>query len=129
MTSGNRPNAGTLNQAVIDRLEQRASDENGVLGPCLLAYKAQVRKLKNPVDLIHNLTAPLLAAFEPTKKQIIKRFTAQWKGNTDQISKSVVNSLRRSAGTNYQALVSYALAKYLLAVGSRYGGKGSGVFS
>ena len=42
--------------------------------------------------------------------------STKWAGDpraTQKIESSVTNSLRRSAGTNYQALVSYALAKYL----------------
>jgi hypothetical protein len=106
--------ANSLNQQLIGRLEKRASEEDAVLGPCLQSYRASIAQQDEPLKLLHNLTAPLLGAFEATRKSIVDRFSKKWADDSDLINRSVANSLRRSAGTNYQALVSYALAQYLL---------------
>lgn len=108
------------NLAVISRIEKRAEAADGVLGPCLRAYGDQVSQATDPLELLSNLTAPLLAAFEETRLSIERRMQQKWENDPDRVQGSVTNSLRRSAGTNYQALVTYALSRYLLAVGSAW---------
>src|SRR5262249_10584250 len=51
------------------------------------------------------------------------RMEKKWEGHADAAAKveaSVANSKKRSAGTNFQSLVSYALAKYLLETDSAW---------
>ncbi|MFE9248227.1 hypothetical protein [Streptomyces sp. NPDC007088] len=108
------------NLAVISRIGKRAEDAEGVLGPCLRAYCDQVSQAANPQELLSNLTAPLLAAFDETRLGIERRMREKWRHDPERVQSSVTNSLRRSAGTNYQALVTYALAKYLHTVGSAW---------
>lgn len=112
--------AAAQNQRLITAIQRRADAADGVLGPCLRAYQARVEKYADPHELLHDLTAPLLAGWEETLALIRARMELRWAGNPEQIQRSIVNSLRRSAGTNYQGLVSYALARYLIAAESAW---------
>lgn len=107
------------NVKLIKKIEGRTEKDNSVLAPCLNEYKSRVAA-SNPVELLHNLTEPLLSAYEETRQSIVKRFMKQWDGDLVKVNSSVANSLRRSAGTNYQALLSFALAKYFNAVKSHW---------
>ena len=122
--SGQQQTAARINRAVLVRLEKRAAAADGVLGPCLEEYKSQVGDSpSDPLILLHNLTRPLLEAFPRTRDSIVERFTKRWADSPDvaaMVNRSVPNSLKRSAGTNYQALVSYALARYLIAIDSAW---------
>jgi hypothetical protein len=62
----------------------------------------------------------LLAAFDETRQIIEDRMRARYPGEEIEASRAVTNSLRRSAGTNYQSLVTYAIASYLVKVGSAW---------
>lgn len=103
------------NFAVMKHIERRAALDNAVLGPCLQAYEAHLESLTEPkvADYVGNLTRWLLEAKETTEKMIQAAMQKKWAHDPDRIWSSVTNSLRRSAGTNYQSLVSYALARYL----------------
>jgi hypothetical protein len=107
------------NRGTLWRLEQRAA-KTGVLLPTLSAYKARTANSKNPAALLDNLTGALLAAFDETRQIIEDRMRARYPGDEIAASRAVTNSLRRSAGTNYQSLVTYAIASYLVKVGSAW---------
>jgi hypothetical protein len=111
--------ARDYNANLIKRLEIRAfSKDDARFGPCLKRYLERYKqKPYEPIDLLSNLTEPLLDALKETNAVIRKSMIAKWEGKPDaanQTERSVANSLRRTAGTNYQGLVSYALARFLL---------------
>jgi hypothetical protein len=107
------------NRGCLSRLEQRAT-KTGVLLPTLDAYKASTARPKNPAALLHNLTGALLAAFDETRQMIEDRMSARYPGDEKAAGRAVTNSLRRSAGTNYQSLVTFAIASYLVNVESTW---------
>ena len=111
-----KENAKRQNQKLIRQLEKRAEPSDAVLGPCLTGYKAFMGQNagKPPIYFLENMTRWLLEKREKTEKLIRETMKARWTYEPDRIPSSVTNSLRRSAGTNYQALLSYALAQYLL---------------
>ncbi|MDE0605437.1 MAG: hypothetical protein OXI18_13640 [bacterium] len=95
-------------------------DTDGVVGPCIRSYE---RWLATGADPLHNLTHHLTSTTQETEAGIRRRMEAKWAekgGTSDDVAKSVTNSLRRSAGTNYQSLVSYALAKEFIRRGSAW---------
>lgn len=116
----NNYEATSANRRTIVKIDKRAVKPGAVIGPCLKAYKHQIEGWRRSTDLLSNLTAPLLDAREETEKLIRARMEAKWVDKPENIPGSVTNSLRRSAGTNYQGLVSYALALYLLEAGSAW---------
>lgn len=108
--------AAASNAALIANVEKRATSTLGVLGPCLNSYKTSLESGEAPHPL-HNLSRHLTSTLPATERSIRERMTAKWAGHdeaAERIVKSVTNSLRRSAGTNYQALVGYALARFLI---------------
>lgn len=82
---------------------------------CIASYDEWL--INNPgAHPLSNLTHHLVSTKAATAASIRRRMSAKWTGDPEaaqKIESSVTNSLRRSAGTNYQALVSYALARYL----------------
>ena len=108
--------AAASNTALIASVRRRASTEDTVLGPCLASYEQWLNE--NPdVHPLFDLTKHLLATADVTQRAIRERMERKWAeqdGTASQVERSVTNSLRRSAGTNYQALVSYGLARYFL---------------
>jgi hypothetical protein len=110
------------NLAVLKNIEKRAFGENAVLGPCLKSYIENLESKDNPTaeDYLGNLTKWLLEAKEITEKMIQESMKKKWVDDPERVFSSVANSLRRSAGTNYQSLVSYALAKYLYDTNSHW---------
>jgi hypothetical protein len=107
------------NRGTLWRLEQRAA-KTGVLLPTLSAYKANTARPTNATALLHNLTGALLAAFDETRQMIEDRMSARYPEDEIAAGRAVTNSLRRSAGTNYQSLVTFAIASYLVAVESAW---------
>jgi len=107
------------NRSTLRRLEQRAA-KTGVLLPTLSAYKQRTAGSENPVSLLHDLTGALLAALEETRQLIEDRMSARYPGDEIAAGRAVTNSLRRSAGTNYQSLVTFAIASYLVKVESAW---------
>ena len=97
-------------------IENRAAKDGAVLSACLASYRKWVDD--NPeAHPLHNLTHHLVSTVDGTAATIRARMVAKWAGAPDaaaRVESSVTNSLRRSAGTNYQSLVSYALARRLL---------------
>jgi len=112
--------ARQANQKHVDRIEARARPSDAVLAPVIRLYNSRITASDAPIDLLRNLTAPLLEAFDETRHGIEARMKEKWVNNPERVGSSVTNSLRRSAGTNFQGLVSYALAKYLLATSSTW---------
>ncbi len=106
------------NLRLMGEIAQRASTEGHVLYACLKSYQQWSLENENlPTEQrqspLTNLTHHLISTFETTEAAIRERMTVKWKDDPDaarRIESSVTNSLRRSAGTNYQALVSYAIA-------------------
>ena len=101
------------NRSTLWRLEQRAA-RTGVLLPTLSAYKQRTAGSENPAALLHDLTGALLAAFDETRQLIEDRMSARYPEDEIAAGRAVTNSLRRSAGTNYQSLVTFAIASYLV---------------
>ncbi|HJT54865.1 MAG TPA: hypothetical protein VJ761_00110 [Ktedonobacteraceae bacterium] len=112
--------AERTNLALMKRAKARAVKEGSVLGPCLREYLSLYEEEYSPSELLSNLTGPLVRAFEETKSVIESNMFIKWNGDADMIARSVPNSLRRSAGTNYQTLVSYALARYFVETKSEW---------
>lgn len=114
-----RPRQATPHDRLLNSIRTRAAREGGVLGPCLRRYDTWVAR--HPDERLHNLSVHLIEALPETADSIRTRMALKWQGHSDaeeKIASSVTNSLRRSAGTNYQALVTYALAEYLRVQGS-----------
>lgn len=113
--------ARKANRATSRSIEKRADKANAVLGPGLRLFNSYFKgRSYNPLDLLDNLTRWLLEARDETEALIRANMAARWSKEPDRIPSSVANSLKRSAGTNYQALVSYALAKFLYEVDSAW---------
>ncbi|WP_156373029.1 hypothetical protein [Deinococcus sp. Leaf326] len=93
---------------------------SGVLGPCIEAYEAHIGDEGEPVRYLNNLTYPLLAARDATKSLIRAEMTNRWRDKPDRTETAIINSLKRSAGTNFQTMTAYALAKYLEETGSAW---------
>lgn len=114
--------AEATNRAHMISIEGRAAKDGAVLKDCLASYREWVNN--NPdAHPLHNLTHHLVSTVEGTAATIRERMVAKWTGAPDaaaRVESSVTNSLRRSAGTNYQSLVSYALARRLLESGSSW---------
>lgn len=107
--------AHAKNQAFVTRLEKRASLPDAVSRACLYSY---IQRLSDNTDEhpLHDLTRHLTGTSDETQREIRRRMTAKWEGHptaAQKIESSVTNSMRRSAGTNYQGLVSYAIAAHL----------------
>ena len=117
-------NSRKINEEFITKTEKRALKDGAVLGPCLRIYKERYEhKTYSHIQLLNNLTEPLLSGAKETEAIIRHNMDAKWQDDSDKenkIVRSVNNSLRRSAGTNYQALVSYALARYLAETNSAW---------
>ncbi len=114
--------AARLNQRLIASVEKRADAEGTVIGPCLNDYKRRLSEGGTEHPLF-DLTRHLLLTFPETERSIRTRMEAKHAGKPDaaaQVEGSVRNSLMRSAGTNYQGLVSYAIARHLLEQGSAW---------
>lgn len=106
----------TFNARAMARLRLRAVAEGSVIRFCLADYQARpIDTDEHPLD---NLTRHLVNTFEATRDSIRTRMEAKHAGKPNAgplIEGSVRNSLMRSAGTNYQGLVTYAVAAHLLA--------------
>ena len=114
--------ADRSNGALMAAVRKRADDPGGVLGPCLRSYDERLRRETAEHPLL-NLTRHLVDTFPETSESIRARMAAKWAvtgGSADDIQRSVTNSFRRSAGTNYQGLVSYALARHLSEIRSSW---------
>lgn len=109
-----RVDAKQMNLAFIKKTDKRVLKDDAVLAPCMKEYLAQFARPYQTIELLSNLTGPLIRAFDSTKAVIEKNMYSRWNGDTEKISRSIPNSLKRSAGTNYQTLVSYALARFLV---------------
>lgn len=117
------------NEIVVRQREKQATSASAVFAPCLRLYQARIPAAL-PSDaaelsrvFLNNLTDPLWKSYPETLKSIRARFEQQWKGRPDQhvkIESSVANSKKKSAGGNFQSLVSYALARYLVASDSAW---------
>ena len=119
----NKPrSAKEFNLSVLKNIEKRAFSENAVLGPCLKAYVDHLNAIETPTaeDYLGNLTQWLLGAKVATENMIKESMKKKWVDDPERVFSSVANSLRRSAGTNYQSLVSYALAKFLYETNSHW---------
>ncbi len=119
------------NEKIISGRERLANSASGVFAPCLNAYLARLPPTlpTSHADLarvlLNNLTGPLWQSYPVTLKSITARFEQKWKSRPPQeraakVASSVANSKKRSAGTNFQSLVSYALARYLYATDSSW---------
>src|SRR5262249_37337241 len=117
------------NQKVITQREKTAKSKAGVFAHTLAAYKKRLPDTlpSDPGELqhllLHNLTDPLVSSYPDALASIRARMEKKWEGHADAAAKveaSVANSKKRSAGTNFQSLVSYALAKYLLETDSAW---------
>ncbi|MCS3863316.1 hypothetical protein GGP86_003112 [Salinibacter ruber] len=107
--------ATTKNEEVISKRERQGNQDYAPFGPTLRKYKSGTSENEHPRELISNLTGYLLAAFDETKSLITSEMEDRHsKRDSSYVQSAISNSLKRSAGTNYQALVSYALARYLL---------------
>lgn len=105
--------AANLEQAASIR--KRGDQKKSVFRPCLELYDRWVAE--NPDrSRLERLTDHLLDASDHTR-QVIRGRSADRHAEADDeaVARSVVNSLRRSAGTNYQGLVALAIAEDLLA--------------
>lgn len=115
--------ASAANAAFIQSIEKRIRKPDSVIAPCIKAYKSNFQGQYQPTDLLDNLTSWLINALDETTALIQRVMEERWKDAENKeakIIKSVGNSLRRSAGTNYQGLVAYALARYLLETNSAW---------
>jgi hypothetical protein len=104
------------NAALVASVEARAGKDDAVLAACLRSYQAWLAANRTEHPL-RNLTHHLVSTRQVTEASIRGRMVLKWQGHpqsAERVASSVTNSLRRSAGTNYQALVSYALARFLL---------------
>jgi hypothetical protein len=115
------PTAQDLNSRAIALLQKRVDKEGSVLRYCIEDYLARPADTEeHPLD---NLTRHLLSTFATTHASIRTRMEARHAGKANSaalIESSVRNSLMRSAGTNYQGLVTYALARFLRDSGSAW---------
>lgn len=116
-TLGGRDLADANNRANVANIERRAEPADAVLHACLASYR---QSLADCPDLhpLSNLTHHLVSTVEGTAAAIRTRMEIKWAGHAEaaqRVESSVTNSLRRSAGTNYQSLVSYAISRWLLA--------------
>lgn len=110
--------AARLNLQLITSVERRAVADDTVIGPCLNDYRLRLTPNGGGEHPLFDLTRHLLATFRQTEASIRRRMEVKHAGSARaaaQVESSVRNSLMRSAGTNYQGLVSYATARYLLA--------------
>jgi hypothetical protein len=114
--------ARAQNARLVRKRESDADKIDAVSAACIKSYSSRLAAQLDEHPL-HDLTRHLLQTYPETESRIRERFTKKWAGQPDeaaQVEKSVTNSLRRSAGTNYQALTTYALAHRLLALGSTW---------
>lgn len=112
--------AFTANSEQVATIRKRAVTANSVFKPCLDIYDAWVTSHPDESRL-SRLTEHLLGASEETRGVIQARSSTRHAGaDEEQIIRSVVNSLRRSAGTNYQGLVALAIAEELLSTRSAW---------
>lgn len=119
----NAPEAPLLNAALARKIRRRASKPDAVLGPCLDNYDARLADEEDTRHPLFDLTSHLTSTLDATRRSIRQRMEAKWEGHPEavrRIESSVTNSLRRSAGTNYQSLVSYALALHLASTESEW---------
>jgi hypothetical protein len=112
--------AATQNRAVIRAIEKQADKEYSVLAPCLREYKASTGDEASPDVYLRDLTRYLLGARDETEQTIRAEMEKRHEKAPERIETAISNSMKRSAGTNYQALVSYALAKALLAANATW---------
>lgn len=114
--------AAVSNKALIASVRKRTTTDKAVLGPCLASYEQWLDE-RGDAHPLFDLTRHLVETVQETERAIRLRMEAKHAaqgGSAADVEKSVTNSLRRSAGTNYQALVSYALARHLLEQGSAW---------
>jgi len=113
--------AKRANLAIIKKIDGRAKKKDSVLGPCIREYIAYFQNHSyEPIQLLDNLTRWLVEARIETEAVILANMKARYPDKPESIPGAVANSLKRSAGTNYQALVSYALARFLVEVDSAW---------
>ncbi|OBK77574.1 hypothetical protein [Mycobacterium sp. 1274761.0] len=108
--------AQAQNAALEASIVRRAAQADAVLTNCIESYINWLNQNPDKHPL-WNLTHHLVSTSVETAAAIRERMAIKWAGDPDEqakVERSVTNSLRRSAGTNYQALVSYALARFLL---------------
>ncbi|MTV26083.1 hypothetical protein FTX61_11785 [Nitriliruptoraceae bacterium ZYF776] len=122
-TSAQDSDATAANRVLVKKIRKRADQPTSPLGPCLDSYDARLADADDDRHPLLDLTEHLLGTLDVTRAAIRARMVAKWQGDDDAVRKvesSVTNSLRRSAGTNYQSLVSYAIARYLIDAGSEW---------
>jgi hypothetical protein len=101
------------NRLQADRVRKRATDAKSVFQPCLGLYDQF--HLDNPEQSrLAHLTDHLLGARSDTAAIVGQRADAKHGGDLASRALSAVNSMRRSAGTNYQGLVALGIAEDLL---------------
>lgn len=103
------------------RASGSADDPVGVIGPCIGDYLNRLADTDAEEHPLFDLTRHLVGTFDVTLASIRARMEVKHQGKPDaatKIESSVRNSLMRSAGTNYQGLVSFAIARYLNSVHS-----------
>lgn len=111
-----------MNATFVSRTEERASADDAVSAACIGAYRQRL-SLETDEHPLHDLTRHLIDTSDETAAAIRARMSAKWAGDPEaarKIESSVTNSLRRSAGTNYQTLVTYAIARHLLKAHSHW---------
>lgn len=111
------------NQALINIIEKKSRGKSEVSGPIIRDFKAHFENsIHQPIDLLNDLTRWLIGARKETESLIRANMEEKWskRQELERIPSSVANSLRRSAGTNYQLLISYALARFLAATNSAW---------
>lgn len=108
--------AESQNRRMIKSIELRASKPDAVLAFSLADYRRRL-DADGGEHPLHDLTRHLVGTHAETAASIRRRMEKKWAEAADaqRLESSVTNSLRRSAGTNYQSLVTYALARFLLA--------------
>jgi hypothetical protein len=107
------------NDSQSREIRKRATTAASVFRPALELYDAWVAA--NPDALrTERLTDHLLGARETTTEVIARRSRAKHGQDAEAAGRSIVNSLRRSAGTNYQGLVALGLAEDLRAARSAW---------
>jgi hypothetical protein len=105
----------------VSKLSGGKTRDGYVLAPCIKAYLSRFEHHSGDVvELLDNLTSYLIDTRDETEMLIKGEMQSRYTTDPAKIPSAVANSLKRSAGTNYQALVSYALARYLVRANSSW---------
>jgi len=120
-----KTNAKKANEKTQKRIAKRAGQEYAPYEPVHRHYNDRAiaaSEADDPTRLISNLTSILLGAYPEVEELIKAEMEGRYPDAADAGRKqsAIINSKRRTAGTNYQGLVSYALATYLIEVESEW---------